>query len=247
MNMPISTSAVQADLSQAPHRPWNGTLARSRFFDGISLLLPAAERFLIETVEAWLLEAGDGVPAALRADLERFIREERAHQGVHLRYNQQLIACCPAAAETARRAEEAVASLRELDLPLRIALAAAFEDLTSLLSREMLEGRALLAEAPSKQGHIWRWHAREELAHSHIVLAVAAQAGARGARRVLAYTLATAWLTGDVLRLWRTLCGFDIAAGASRCRLLGQSLAFVLRCTPSLGRMAVGWLRCVVR
>ena len=174
----------RADPARAP---WNGTLVRSRFFDAISLLLPAAERFLIETLEEWLSRAGDSVDSRLGAEVERFLREERAHQSVHLRYNDSLIATDPAAQEPALRASRATDDIRGLDLATRMALAAAFEILTSLLSRELLERPYLLGSGESAEARIWRWHAREELAHCHVVFWRALcrcdiRAGARRAR-----------------------------------------------------------------
>jgi predicted metal-dependent hydrolase len=230
--------------ADGPARPWNGTLARSRLFDAISLLLPAAEAFLISTVEQWLAQVPEPLAPAMRTDVERFLREERAHQNVHDRYNEALLSDMPGAQETARRARCAVDDLAGLDLPTKMALAAAFEYLTSLLSHEvLLEGSCLLAPQPSTQGRVWRWHAREELAHSHIVADAAAHLGLGGVRRRLAYVAATAYLVFDVLRFWLALCRCDIAAGAGRWKVCGQVCAFGGRCVPALARMALGWLR----
>ncbi|HEX6705620.1 MAG TPA: metal-dependent hydrolase [Albitalea sp.] len=226
---------------------WNGTLVRSRFFDAISLLLPAAERFLIETLEEWLSRAGDSVDSRLGAEVERFLREERAHQSVHLRYNDSLIAADPAAQEPALRASRATDDIRRLDLATRMALAAAFEILTSLLSRELLERPYLLGSGESVEARIWRWHAREELAHCHVVVQAVRALGVSRGQRLMAYALATGFLIFDVLRLWRALCRCDIRAGARRARMWADGLTFVLRGVPSLLRMSAGWTRQLVR
>lgn len=222
-------------------RCWNGTLARSRWFDGISLLLPAAETFLIATMEQWLAQAGDSLAPSTRADVEHFIREERAHQHVHRRYNEAMAAATPGVGEVARRASHAADGLAGLDLHTKMALVAAFEYLTSVLSSEMLERPYLLGQSPSTQRRIWRWHAREEIAHSHIALNAGALLGIGVPRRVLAYVAATCLLGYDVLRLWYALCRCDVAAGASRRQLCVEACAFLLRGVPSLGRMAAGW------
>ncbi len=227
--------------------PWNGNVVRSRLFDGISLLLPAAEAFLIATVEQWLSKNGASLTPAMRAEVERFIREERAHQQVHSRYNETLIATTPAAREAAERASRVTDELTGLDLKTKMALAAAFEHLTSVLSREMLEWPYLLPGPVTTQHRMWRWHAREELSHSHVVMDAAALLGVGHAKRLLTYGLATAYLLLDVLRYWSALCRCDRAAGTRRRALWAQGCLFVAGGIPSMARMAVGWAAYAVR
>lgn len=226
---------------------WNGTPARSRFFDAISLLLPAAEQFLIETVEEWRTQAGDSLSAVLRSEVERFLREERAHQGVHQRYNEGLISANPEVRAHALRASQATDSLRSLDLATRMALVEAFEVLTAVLSREALERSYLLGNGTSVEARIWRWHAREELAHCHVAGQAVIALGVSRGRRLLAFTLATGFLLFDVLRFWHALCRCDIGAGAGRARTWAEGLSFLLRGAPSMLRMYVGWSRQLLR
>jgi predicted metal-dependent hydrolase len=230
-------------MSATALRPWNGTTVRTRLFDGISLLLPAAEDFLIATMAQCLAQAGGCLDETTRAEVQRFVREEGAHRKVHERYNEALVSATPAARPIAVRAGRAAAELAPLALSMKLALAAAFEYLTSVLSYEMLAHPVLLAAEPSPQGRIWRWHAREELAHSHVAMDVARQVGVGGPRRLLAYVLATAWLAFDVLRFWLALCRCERAAGVGGLVLGREAGAFAIRCIPSMLRMAVGWAR----
>lgn len=228
--------------------PWNGTIPRTRFFDALSLLLPAGESFVIDTLEHWSAEAGDSLDADARSELERFVREERAHQRAHQLYNRALVAATPSAAAPAQRAERAVAELQALSLFDRVAFAAAFEQLTAVLSHEVLAHSHLLpdAQAPSPQARLWRWHAAEEVGHCHVATQAARRFGVRGPRRAMALCLATAYLGLDVLRAWAALCRSDIAAGASRRAVAVDALDFAIRSAPSLARMAGGWLRCMI-
>ena len=230
-------------MKASAHAPWNGTAVRSRFFDAISLLLPAAERFLIETLEECRAQAGDALGPALLADVDRFLHEERAHQRVHLRYNDGLVAADPATQASVRQADRAADDLRSMDLPTRMALAAAFEVLTSVLSREVVERPYLLGNEASAEARIWRWHAREELAHCHVMVKAARAFGVGRGRRLAAYVLATGFLLFDVVRYWRALCACDVRAGASRMRLWLDGLSFAWRGVPSLLRMLAGWTR----
>ena len=226
--------------------PWNGSIARTRFFDALSLMLPAGESFVIDALEAWAAESGK-LAAGDESDLARFIREERAHQRAHDLYNRALIAETPSALAAARRAEQAVAGLRTLPLIQRVALAAAFEQLTAVLSHEVLAHRHLLAHAGSSpQARLWRWHAQEELGHCHVAMQAARMHGVGGSRRIVALCLATAFLAMDLLRGWIALCASDIAAGAQRRKVAFDALCFAIQSMPTLARMTAGWLRCLL-
>ncbi|MEX3816299.1 metal-dependent hydrolase [Paraburkholderia sp. BR13439] len=220
---------------------------RSRLFDALSLLLPAGEIFFVATLEQWLREAGESVPPGLREDVARFMREERAHRRAHERYNAALLARTPAAGAAAERARRAADELACLSLPLKLALVAAFEHLTTLLAREILERRYLMVDDASPQSRLWRWHAREELDHSHVAMEVAALQGVGRMQRALALCLASGYLVLDGLRATRALCRCDIAAGVRRRRVLADACALAVGSLPSLGRMAPRWLQYLVR
>lgn len=225
---------------------WNGTIPRSRFFDALSLLLPSGEAFVIAALEQWRVAAAGSLDAETVAQIDRFVREERAHQRAHQRYNDALLAATPGAAPAARRAAGAADELAALGLPMKMALAAAFEQLTAVLSREVVEQAYLLLPGDSTHSRMWRWHAREEMAHCHIALQAARRCGVGRLRKAAALCLATAFLSFDVLCCWWALCRCDIAAGASRRRVIADALRFAAGALPSLARMAAGWCRCVV-
>jgi predicted metal-dependent hydrolase len=233
------------NLSASGSMPWNGTLVRSRLFDAISLLLPSGERFMIDTLTRWQASVGNSFDDKLRDEIDRFIREERSHQRAHDIYNRALLAECPAAAAAARRADRAADELSRLGLPARMALTAAFEQLTAVLSREMLDGRYLLPEGGSIQGRMWRWHAREELAHCHIALDAARRGGIGRARKAAALFAATAFLVFDIACCWWALCRCDIESGAGRRRMAIDAWRFAIGALPSVARMIWGWLRCL--
>ena len=155
--LPVDEPAPQPPAAAAvPRRagralgavPWNATVPHTRVLDALSLLLPAGERFVIATLDDWRHQRPGEVPPALRAEIDRFIREERAHQRAHQRHNAALLAAMPAAARAAGRAARASDALCRLSLPMRLALCAAFELLTAVVSRELLE-RSFLLRGPA--------------------------------------------------------------------------------------------------
>lgn len=250
---------MRAPLAQDPGRPtasstpiindvpWNGTVPRTRVLDALSLLLPAGERFVIATLEEWRRLRPHELPPTLQAEIDRFIREERAHQRAHERYNASLLAALPAACACAERAACATDGLARLPLSMRLALCAAFELLTAVVSRELLERRFLLAgPATSAPARMWRWHAQEELGHCHVALLAAACGGVGRLRRLLALVMATSYLAFDVAMATICLMRCDAAAGASTRRLLTDTATLLVTGLPAAARLSLGWLRCAL-
>jgi uncharacterized protein len=226
---------------QAAPRYWNGDALRTRFFDGLSLLVPAGEEFVIRTAQDWL-DAHPAADARLRAEAERFIREERSHQRAHRRYNAELHDAVPVARECERRITVAVAKLERLGLGMRLALAAAFEHLTALLSTEVLRGDAWIDEAPLRECRMWRWHCAEELAHQHVAGDLLRSTNPLPGQRVLALLLASLYLAGDAFSLTWALCRQELREGhVTRRALLAQAGRFAWHATPGLCRIALGW------
>ena len=223
---------------------WNGTLVRSRFFDALSLILPAGEAFLIDTLETWRTRCPAPIDTRLHSEVERFVREERAHRQAHARYNDALIAGLPGAHAVAERANRVTDELERLDLPMKIALVAAFEHLTAVLSEEVVSHGTLLIDGQSHATKLWRWHAREELGHRDVAIDVAAHAGLNRWTLRLALLLATGYLLVDELRYTFALCRWDIRSGAMSRRAASIDAArFAFGSLPSLVRMVRGWWR----
>jgi hypothetical protein len=240
---------MASDTSLAPDAPlwWNaGDPVRTRFFDALSLLLPAGEQFLIDTAADWLRasESAGATPSGLAAEVRRFIAEETAHQRAHRLYNDRLARHSPAR-HLEQRIEEALGPIRQSDLSTRIALGAAFEQLTALLSAEFLrEGDVWLGDGHSLQGRLWRWHCQEELDHCHVTADVMRAAGIGWCRRAAAMALSLLFIGSDVLVSVAGLCRSDRQAG--RCGAKAQALgaaAFALRAIPGVMRIAAGAIR----
>lgn len=232
MTAPLSGEAVV----------WNRTIPRSRLFDALSLILPTGESFVIATIEEWQRVAGSSASSALRAEVGRLIREERAHQRAHDRYNAALIKATPGAAPAAERARRVTDEIAKCSLTMRLALVVAFEHLTIVLSREILAHPDLLPDDDCAHSRMWRWHAREEIAHGHVAADVAAHHGIGRARTVFALGLAATFLSLDVLRCWWALCRCDLRSGFPAWRLARDTGTFLVQGLPSFVRMTAGVL-----
>lgn len=137
-----------------------------------------------------------------------------------------------------------MAELAPLGLGTRLALAAAFEHLTALLSAEVLKGRPwLCASSGSREARLWRWHCAEELGHRHVVRDLLAASRVGFARRTACLLLASAYLGIDVARLLTRLLRHDLRSGAlRRIALAGQACRFAAAAAPGLLRLGLGWL-----
>ena len=221
---------------------WNKTPFRSYLFNALSLLLPCGEQFVIRAMQ----DAAARLPedAALRGAVAAFVREEQAHQRAHRHYNLQLARQGYDAQALEERIARAVQALdARLDWRERLALAAALEYLTALVSRQALRGGWLVNDT-SRESRLWHWHCEEELAHHGVALRLLHETGEVGpARRLGLYWLASVILLADVARHIADFARTDRARGwLGRGEVVRSTAAFVLRQGLDLVRLAGGWL-----
>jgi predicted metal-dependent hydrolase len=225
-----------------PFQPfWNDTPIKTYLFDAFSVLLPAGEQFVISVVESAALQLQQR--STLAEDSRRFVAEERAHQRAHRLYNQQLEKQGFEVSKYEIAIEKDLASVQsKLSLKAQLALAAAFEHVTAVISRVALRQGGLLSTAESTQTRLWRWHCREEVAHQHVTTDLLRALGIPYRQRIFWFMAASALLAFDVLRHVHGFARLDIqrrrvSAGQVR-RAAGRLL---LRDGMNLGLLAVGW------
>lgn len=231
-----------ADTTREAGRLWNQTPFRSYLFNAFSLLLPSGEQLVIRAMEDAAAHLPQG--AALRQEVDHFVQEERAHQRAHRQYNAVLDEQgYEAQALEARIARAAGALESGLSWKDRLALAAALEFLTALVSRQALSSRGWLVEDGSRQSRLWRWHCAEEVAHHRVALRLLQAVGRVGYwRRVGLYVLASVILWGDVVRHLFSFVQTDRSLGRLSWGEAAWSLAgFVVQQWLGLARMAGGW------
>ncbi len=239
--------------AQSAHAtPWwnQGQALRTRLFDGLSLMLPTAEQFLLDTLDAWL--RSEQVPAEHKtrwaAEVADFMQEERNHQRAHERDRQRLHAEGLPTQHLVRGIDHAIGQLQHLPLTRRLSLGAAFEELTALWSHEIIHREVWLDRRPNTQTRLWRWHCNEELGHHSLLPTLEQALGIPRRTRLLALLMASACLAWDTLSLWRALCSHDLRTGRStRMALLGQGVQLTVQALPSVARMGWGWLKLLGR
>ncbi len=186
--------AVETDVP----KQWHGrSRAVTAFFNNLSSLFPAGERFFIASVKAHKERVTD---PKLLADIEGFCGQEGIHGREHIRYNKMLARQgypIEAMEQRTIRLLELVSAV----LPKRSQLAAtcALEHFTALMAEIILGEPKLLEEASSVMAELWRWHAAEENEHKCVAYDVYLASGGWYGERVAIMFLATVVFWAKVL------------------------------------------------
>jgi predicted metal-dependent hydrolase len=203
--------------------PWCNADARtSATIEAISFVTPALERFFIRTV-------ADCLPLAADPDLERrcreFIREEAEHTGAHRQLNGALLVHLGSPPPGLAGVDRLLAGAsRHLSLAGRVALVAALEHLTAVLSKSYLARQDAWCFQCAYARDLFLRHAHEEIAHRAVAFDLWQQRGGGniGARLVSIGTImaaGAAYLCRAVPWLLYRKCN----------RRLGTTLAALLR------------------
>lgn len=188
----------------APRHWFEGDAFRTRFLESMSLLAPEAERFFIGAIRERLGEIAD---PALRARCAAFIREEGGHSAEHHRFNARFAAQGLDAARVLRPVRAlADAARRWLTRDLRLAVTAAGEHVSAVLSRLFLDTRAADGIRDAAARALYLRHAQEEIGHRDVAYDLLQAAGVGYLSRIAALlmvTLATplcvAWVVHGLL------------------------------------------------
>ncbi len=207
--------------------------------DGVSLLMPAVEPYVAKAVRAALVDGA--VPASLRADAERYVREELAHQRDHHRHNARVIDATPSLARVDRVARRSYRWLAGRPLRTGLAHAAAFEAVAFCGARwtEPRIGPFFGADADPDVAGLYVWHLAEEVEHSTVAWDVFRATGGR--RRSFLLHLLIVLVVLGAFTTWAAVLGV-IGNGAWRrpvawLRLLGWAVGFAFTALPLLAQM----------
>lgn len=191
-----------------PHIPrfWHGAgRSITLFFNNLSILFPAGERFFIASVKAHSALVSD---ANLAACVRGFSAQEGIHSREHARYNEML-AAQGFPIEKMERAVKRILGAAKWVLSSRGQLAAtcALEHLTALLGHFVLKDPRILERAHPTMAALWQWHAAEELEHKAVAYDVYQTARGGYLRRatlmLLASSIFWSWVFIQQLRLMR--------------------------------------------
>lgn len=180
---PLTPRHFQLDLQPGMPLDWNGSPFRSQFFNSVSLLLPAGERWIIDTVRRTI----ETLPEPLRGEWHRygrdFIAQESIHRALHRKYNEQMTAQ-GLQDWIGGKVEERIV-WGEKGTPInQLASSVTFEYITTLFCTRVIRDPSWLDGADPRMARLWMWHVCEELEHKHFVLDLFRAAGGGEWRRI---------------------------------------------------------------
>jgi hypothetical protein len=138
----------------------------THFFNALSLLFPAGERFFMDSVRHYRDRIDD---PQLKQQVLGFMGQEALHTREHVEYNGLL----QAAGLPARGLERRLAWLLDIDrriLPpsFQLAMTVALEHYTAMLAGLLLEDGSRIEGSVEGYVQMWTWHALEETEHKSV-------------------------------------------------------------------------------
>jgi uncharacterized protein len=157
-----------------PRHWFGGDAFKTRFFDAMSVLFPEGERFFIACVRDFKDQLD--TPEQRQTMLD-FARQEAQHTKVHNAFNQHLAA-------QGIKVDKILANQRKhlfeharkhLSKRHTLALTAAAEHLTALMSHAFMQNRHHFDDADPRVRAMYVWHAIEEVEHKGVAFDVMQQ------------------------------------------------------------------------
>ena len=177
----------------------------THFFNALSLLFPAGERFFMDSVRHYRDRIDD---PQLKKQVLGFIGQEAMHTREHVEYNELL----RAAGLPARGLQRRVAWLLDVDrkiLPssFQLAMTVALEHYTAMLASLLLEDGTRIEGSVEGYVQMWTWHALEETEHKAVSFDVWNAVLPRGPAR---YLIRTGTMLAVTLLFWLLVFDFHL-------------------------------------
>ncbi|MFL9863714.1 metal-dependent hydrolase [Paraburkholderia fungorum] len=242
--MPVRRD-VRFNLPVERAKDWHGQGTQvSHFFNALSLLFPAGERFFMDSVRHYRDQIDDPV---LKKQVLGFIGQEAMHSREHVEYNELLQANRLPARKLDKRVWKVLDWMkRVLPHSMQLALTVAVEHYTAMIAGLLLDDSSRLEGSEEGYRQMWLWHALEETEHKAVSFdvwdAVIKPGLARYLLRVGVFLLTTLTFWPVVFLLHIRLIRSDRYAG-QRVRGMGRVIRFLYG--PRHGvfpRMAGEWL-----
>ena len=188
---------VRFGLGTTPRHWHGGRRSVTSFFDNLSVMFPAGERFFIASVRAHEDKVTD---PTLRAAIKSFCAQEGVHSREHVRYNEMLAAQgYPIVAMETRVKRLLKRASRRLPPRKQLAVTCALEHFTALLGQLVLRDTSILDGADPTMAALWRWHSAEENEHKAVAFDVFNAVGGTYGERVTMMVTVTAFFWTKVL------------------------------------------------
>jgi predicted metal-dependent hydrolase len=228
--------------AQVPKHWFGVAQSCTTFWDNLSVLFPAGERFFMNAVRAFEGQIQD---EQLRDEVRRFYQQEALHSREHVRYNDMLRGHGYPVDEMDRRVRWLLGEIARLPPDFQLAVTCGLEHFTALLAQEVLGDDSPFENAHPVMAALWRWHAAEENEHAAVAFDVFRAIGGSYGLRARAMVLVTLVFWGKVLeqqvrmmradgtlgsfKEWRALARFLVGKKGWLRRLMKPYLAYYRR------------------
>jgi predicted metal-dependent hydrolase len=181
--------------AQVPKHWFGGAQACTTFWDNLSVLFPAGERFFMNAVRAFETQLSDD---RLREDVRRFYQQEALHSREHVRYNDMLRAHGYPVDAMDESVRKLLTDVARLSPEFQLAVTCGLEHFTALLAQLVLSEDSPFEKAHPVMAALWRWHAAEENEHASVAFDVFRAIGGSYRVRVGAMVAVTLVFWGKV-------------------------------------------------
>jgi predicted metal-dependent hydrolase len=207
----LTIRRLLVDLKTPLPRHWNGGDAfRTALFNALSMSFPAGEQFFIDSVKRGLARLEGPERERFEAEARGFIGQEATHRRIHQLFNAHLQQQGlvnhwePRIHKRLKRLEK----LAGHEPRAWLAVTAATEHLTALLSEYLLSHPEALEGAEPRLRDMWLWHASEENEHRCTAFDLYRALSGNETWRLRLFRLVSWHFATDVLRqtlhnLWR--------------------------------------------
>ena len=209
------------DFSQVPRYWAAGNPLLTHYLNAFHVLIPEGERFFIRCARPYLESLPEG---ADRQRCRDFMGQEGWHQAAHRAFWQRLAEQGLPVVRFARVYEQLSFGFAEKRLApalgrrRMLAITAALEHYTAVLSREIFMPGFPGDELDPEMDRLHRWHGAEELEHKAVAFDLHVADGGGYAERAAAFAIASAgvlgwsliglaWFSAGDRKFWRALPG----------------------------------------
>ena len=140
---------------------------RTAFFNALSMSFPVGEQFFIDTVRDNAKALSPEHEAEFGAEVRGFIGQEATHRRLHGLFNSHLESQ-GMVNSWGPRALKRIKTLEGKDPRHALAVTAAFEHFTSILSTWLLQHPDTFTGSEERLQTLWLWHASEECEHKNV-------------------------------------------------------------------------------
>jgi predicted metal-dependent hydrolase len=157
---------VTFELADKAPRWWNGgDPIATAFFNSLSVSFPSGEAFFIRSVRHFR----NAMPAALKPQIDDFIRQEAAHSREHASFNDLARKAGYDISESEADVTARLAVAKDKPALIQLAMTVALEHFTAIMAHAALkDADRHLRSMPPEIAALWKWHAIEEIEHKSV-------------------------------------------------------------------------------